>query len=89
MPEAPLKAKLKKLIDREKNDGVLELVGRVLERRTRTTGFKSALVKRVVRSEEDLIRGRSNGLDAFERNIDEFLDGLLAPKPRVRSRRRS
>ena len=83
------KAKLKKLLDKEKDPGILELVEKVLERETKAVVFQSDLVKRVLRSEEDLKAGRYSTLEEFDKDMDEFIDGLYAKKPTTAKKKRA
>lgn len=67
---------LKKLIDAESDQAVLELVGKVLERRTKGIALTSDLVERIIRSNKDLQDGRSMDRDHFLRSSDEFIKEL-------------
>lgn len=79
------KALLKKLIEAEHDPNVLELVNNVLQRCTRSVAFSSDLVKRIVRSEEDLRAGRFQTMDEFERDIDTFIDKLDTERPKSKT----
>ncbi len=81
MTSTAKKSQIKKLLEKEKDPGILDLVEKVLERRTKAINFDSDLVKRVLRSEEDLKAGRYSTLEEFDKEMDEFIDGLYAKKP--------
>ena len=81
------KAKLKKLLDKERDPGILELVEKVLERETKAVNFQSDLVKRVLRSEEDLKAGRHHDWDTVSKEMDELIDSLYPAKTNTKTRR--
>ena len=78
------KALLKKLIEAERDPAVLDLVDNVLQRRTRGVAFQSDMVKRVLRSEEDLKAGRFQTLDEFGRDMETFIDSLYESRPKTK-----
>jgi hypothetical protein len=76
------KAQLKKLIDSVKDPAVLERLAKVLEKPVR----QSAMVKRALKAEEDLKAGRFQSLEEFNKDMDEFIDGLYAKKTKTKGR---
>lgn len=78
------KALLKKLIEAERDPAVLDLVDNVLQRRTRGVAFQSDMVKRVLRSEEDLKAGRFQTLEEFGRDMETFIDSLYESRPKTK-----
>jgi hypothetical protein len=76
------KAQLKKLIDSEKDAAVLDKVAKVLERPVR----QSAMVKRALKAEEDLKAGRFQTLEEFNKDMDEYIEGLYAKKTKAKRR---
>ncbi|MBL0127183.1 MAG: hypothetical protein IPP83_06915 [Flavobacteriales bacterium] len=84
MTAASKKALLKKLIESERDPAVLDLVNNVLQRRTRGVAFQSDMVQRVMRAEEDYKAGRSQTLEEFGKDMEQFIDSLYvkAAKPK-------
>ncbi len=80
------KAQLKKLIDSVKDPAVLEKVAKVLEKPTLVSARQSPLVKRALKAEEDLRAGRFQTLEEFNKDMDEFIEGLYAKKTKVKRR---
>lgn len=76
------KAQLKKLIDSVKDPAVLDKVAKVLEKPVR----QSAMVKRALKAEEDLKAGRFQTLEEFNKDMDEFIEGLYAKKTKAKRR---
>ncbi|MCU0319572.1 MAG: hypothetical protein MUE88_05790 [Flavobacteriales bacterium] len=76
------KAQLKKLIDSVNDPAVLDRLAKVLERPVR----QSAMVKRALKAEEDLKAGRFQTLEEFNKDMDEFIDGLYAKKTKTKGR---
>ena len=86
MTYAAKKAHLKKLIDAEKDPVVLEQVAKVLAKHKARPVRQSALVKRVLKSEEDFKAGRYQTWEAVSTEMDMLIDQLYA-KPKKASKR--
>ena len=74
------KAHLKRLIDSVRDPAVLDRVAQVLEKPAAKPARQSALVKRVLKSEEDYKAGRFQTLEEFEKDMDQFMASLEKKK---------
>lgn len=86
MTTTKLKAELKKLIEAEKDQRVLDLVRELLTRPARNAKTRSPLIKRALKAEEDLKEGRHMTLEGFDKSIGEFIQQLYSPKPKAKAR---
>lgn len=67
MTTLQLKARLIELIQHESDPGLLEFLGRLLDRRSTESNYRSMLLHGVERSEADIAAGRVHTLDEAKR----------------------